>query len=349
MSMLYKQSRQSAVKGGGGRYSFLFLFLVIAGCAAADLSYYPNRIVYTPVYSVEKAEGEGSGLEEGEEIVPLLCDSESLLGLSPSLPGGLWTAMRSSDDTPYTAFQFFSGLSAPILEVHWWGLSATEGSAPICQRTSSRFSITFHQDADGTPGEVIYTETFAVPRQPTEYLYTPPGFPIYFYAVRLSQAISLSAGWVAIRGLDDDTCWFHWVSSDVGAAQAVVYNGEIYEEQIIDAALCLLPAPTLPEGEAEGDAFHSADQNNDQHIDISELLRVIQFFNTGGYQCDATTEDGYAPYLGARACDYHDGDYSPSDWRIHLFELLRIIQIFNSNAYTACPEGEDGFCLGIFK
>jgi hypothetical protein len=56
----------------------------------------------------------------------------------------------------------------------------------------------------------------------------------------------------------------------------------------------------IGEGEGEGEGGppvgpHSADRDGDWRIAMSELLRVIQFYNAHGYHCDAATEDGYAP------------------------------------------------------
>ena len=97
--------------------------------------------------------------------------------------------------------------------------------------------------------------------------------------------------------------------------------------------------------------IHSADQNGDHEIGLSELLRVIQFFNTHSYHCEAGTEDGYAPGPGdTSTCPVHDSDYNPQDWGINLSELLRLIQFFNSDGYHACPDAdpptEDGYCPG---
>lgn len=104
----------------------------------------------------------------------------------------------------------------------------------------------------------------------------------------------------------------------------------------------------LTEGEGESSA-HTADQNGDGQINLSELLRVIQFFNSGGYHCDVGGEDGYAPGQGSQTCPAHDSDYNSQDWQINLSELLRVIQFFNSGGYHPCPEGEDGFCPGLYK
>ncbi len=89
---------------------------------------------------------------------------------------------------------------------------------------------------------------------------------------------------------------------------------------------------------------HSADQNGDYRIDLSELLRVIQFFNSGGYHCEAGSEDGYAAAAGSQACTTHSSDYDGGpDWAINLSELLRLVQFYNTCGYALDAAGEDGF------
>ncbi len=95
-----------------------------------------------------------------------------------------------------------------------------------------------------------------------------------------------------------------------------------------------------------GNAY-TADQNDDGQISLSEMLRVIQLFNSNGYHCDAGTEDDYAPGPGGAACAGHASDYNPQDWVINLSELLQVIQFFNSGGYHACPGTENGFCPGL--
>ncbi|HPO17022.1 MAG TPA: hypothetical protein PLI09_26530 [Candidatus Hydrogenedentes bacterium] len=93
--------------------------------------------------------------------------------------------------------------------------------------------------------------------------------------------------------------------------------------------------------------FYTADQDQDYHISLSELLRVIQFYNSHGISCLALTEDGYNPYGGPQDCLRYASDTN-ADWVIDLSELLRVIQIYNTPAYYFCPDNdsEDGFCLG---
>jgi hypothetical protein len=110
-----------------------------------------------------------------------------------------------------------------------------------------------------------------------------------------------------------------------------------------------------PEGEGEGQtegetpATHNADQNADNQISLSELLRIIQFYNSGGLHCMGGTEDGFMPGVnaGAQGCAPHASDYNPQDWFIALTELLRTIQFYNIGGYHLCPGGEDGFCTGL--
>ncbi len=103
------------------------------------------------------------------------------------------------------------------------------------------------------------------------------------------------------------------------------------------------------EGEGQEDQWQTADQDRNNQISLSELLRVIQFFNSDGFHCEAGTEDGYAPGPGDQTCAAYATDYNPVDWRISLSELLRIIQFFNSGGYHYCPgeNTEDGFCPGL--
>ena len=95
---------------------------------------------------------------------------------------------------------------------------------------------------------------------------------------------------------------------------------------------------------------HTADVNSNWTIELTELLRVIQFFNSGGYHCGAGTEDGYAPGQGATACAKHSSDFHAANWQIELYEVLRLVQFFNSpNGFGYCSyesDDYDGYCVG---
>jgi len=92
------------------------------------------------------------------------------------------------------------------------------------------------------------------------------------------------------------------------------------------------------------DRFHSADQDHDNKINLSELLRVIQFFNKGSYHCDPNGEDGYNSGPGDQTCTPHDSDYESNNlWKISLTELLRLVQFYNVCGYEEDATREDGF------
>lgn len=102
--------------------------------------------------------------------------------------------------------------------------------------------------------------------------------------------------------------------------------------------------------EGEENEVLTADLDQNFEIELSELLRVIQFYRSPGLHCAETpddTDDGYALGPGdTTSCAPHDSDYRPQDWDIDLSELLRTIQFYNSFGYSYCPidEAEDGFC-----
>jgi len=94
---------------------------------------------------------------------------------------------------------------------------------------------------------------------------------------------------------------------------------------------------------------HDADQNGNGEISLSELLRVVQFFNAGGLHCAAdpgNSEDGFMAGRNeaSEGCAHHASDYTPPDWQISLSEVLRLVQFFNSGGLEPCATGEDGYC-----
>lgn len=95
--------------------------------------------------------------------------------------------------------------------------------------------------------------------------------------------------------------------------------------------------------------INSADSSGDYLLSLSEILRVVQLYNAGGYACATSpgaTEDGYVPQStpGLPTCLLHSLD-SDGNNQISLSELLRSIQIFNFRGYSFCDgQGEDSFC-----
>jgi hypothetical protein len=111
---------------------------------------------------------------------------------------------------------------------------------------------------------------------------------------------------------------------------------------------------------------HSADSDQNLRIDLFELTRVIELYNTragtvrtGAYAlATTTTEDGFAAdpartgSTTVTLSHYHTADTN-ADARISLVELTRVIELFNTRAGTArtgtyrVESGtEDGFAPG---
>ncbi|HNR31020.1 MAG TPA: VCBS repeat-containing protein [Candidatus Hydrogenedentes bacterium] len=111
-------------------------------------------------------------------------------------------------------------------------------------------------------------------------------------------------------------------------------------------AVVILP-PSAPAQQYFPFGHHAADTDQDWRISLSELLRVIQFYNSGGYHgCLEETEDGFVPGVGTRNCCPHHADYLPDYWRLSPTELLRIIQFYHSDGLHWLANSEDGFAPG---
>ncbi len=103
---------------------------------------------------------------------------------------------------------------------------------------------------------------------------------------------------------------------------------------------------------------HNGDVDGDMVLSLAELLRLIQLYNAGLYDCvdpAGSTEDGFGPGDAkgdaAPPCEAHAADYIGGvDFEINLSELLRVIQLFNYGTYSYCPSPsalDDNYCTEI--
>ena len=142
---------------------------------------------------------------------------------------------------------------------------------------------------------------------------------------------------------------FNLVPAAGGLVSAQVPNGAALDPAGNENIASTVLSRTYFDLAACDTAFHTTDINQNNVVSLSELLRVIQFYNSENFRCATGTEDGYAPGIGDHNCCPHDSDYNPQNWVISLSELLRLIQFYNSLGYTYCPADntEDGFCPGL--
>lgn len=133
--------------------------------------------------------------------------------------------------------------------------------------------------------------------------------------------------------------------------------GKITTGAMIDAERAIVAAESAAAG------IHTADINRDFAINLQELTRVIQLYNTRrgsvrtgayGFPTGSYSEDGFTPDSartspGWVSHRYHVADVN-RDGRISLGELTRVIELFNvrtgsarSGRYKLQPGTEDGF------
>ena len=104
---------------------------------------------------------------------------------------------------------------------------------------------------------------------------------------------------------------------------------------------------------------HSADVDGDNRLSLSELLRVIELYNTrsgtsrtGRYRVQSGTADGFAPETtngSPHPERFHSADFN-RDGQLSLSELLRVIELYNTRTgtsrtgrYRFATDSSDGF------
>jgi hypothetical protein len=101
--------------------------------------------------------------------------------------------------------------------------------------------------------------------------------------------------------------------------------------------------------------YHSADYRGDSNhgnwvIDGTEANRVLAYWRAGGYHCDVTGLDGYAPGFGD--CDRpprHAADYRNPSCTIDGTEVNRVLAYWRAGAYHADAAGLDGYAPGAVR
>jgi hypothetical protein len=216
-----------------------------------------------PVPAAEgEPEGEGEGTTEGE-AAGCGTDIEDSGGFAGCLVGSLASqppsplesaqagVYGSDTGTNDLRLENFSGVTAPIYAVRWWGVGAKFGSP--CERNPGAFRIAFFQDGGGSPSTLVSEQVVTPSRTDTGAVYNP--YPIYQFEANLEAPVNLSGGWLSIHGVDNDDCYFYWYRSDVGdiihyrdqGVQPLGFGGGNLSFCLLP---CVVPLPT-PEGDGE--------------------------------------------------------------------------------------------------
>lgn len=174
------------------------------------------------------------------------CPSGSLYGQGPG--------SRGVPDSP-RPWESFSGVEAPICDVHWWGFESDVESGWPCERVFSDFSIVF-----GEMGETpVHDSIIPVAEYLVEAVRTDTGIrcgvesrPLYRYDAVLSPCCDLTEGWISIVAEYCDDCRFEWaISPSIGGTHAQSAQWWFEEPDVVpdDLAFCL----TAEGGEGEGE------------------------------------------------------------------------------------------------
>lgn len=173
-----------------------------------------------------------------------------------------------------------------------------------------------------TEGKVVLKPHNIVMRRNQDGVYPCTGLPDDRYTIEAEAP-----------GYEDDSLLRH------------IWGGRTYSETFRLKATAE-PDPE-PETELrEGWTGHASDYLEPYgRLTLSEVVRLIQLYNSGGFHCSEATDDGFDIGPGATSCAPHSADYRPQNFKIELQELLRVIQFFNARALVPCSGSEDGFCI----
>ena len=176
------------------------------------------------------------------------CPANSLAGQRPAWPSESWTAGTSdlraaSTYGPLLRYESFSGVTQPICDLHFWGLSLNYNNGwYLCNEDPMTFDVKFYNDNNGMPGTVACTYTLTLSRQAAGYNYG--SYPLWKWETTLNPCCTLSNGWLSIQGTSVGTptdCWFLWMSSPSGNGSSLLLSGGVISTAAFDLNYCLTP------------------------------------------------------------------------------------------------------------
>jgi hypothetical protein len=153
-----------------------------------------------------------------------------------------WAVASSELDPDFTAYQYFTDLSAPIGGITFWGgnlIYAGDWSACDTEDPMT-FAIKFYEDNAGIPGNEVASYLPTLARVST-------GIPLgsygdfYIYQFTFDQIVNLNNGWVSIVGQTaSPNCWFMWAStSEPSAFPYLQWDGAEFSVGDYGLSMCL--------------------------------------------------------------------------------------------------------------
>ena len=234
----------------------------------------PAGTYYYPIASKYYSEGEYTINIRG--IVPQVCGDNAIFGMVPlnDISAYCWF-IQSDICSSYTCADKFYGLDDPITGITWWG--DLESDSSFCDLDSAPFQIIFCNDNSGVPGDTVASFDVEASVHETGFLVNYGTFQRRF-TTELPNSVSLTDGWVFIRGNNGEDCAFTWQTSSTSGGNGKVYDGSLNSWSSLgcDFAFCL-----------NTDDINSVDNPEGLPLNIELLQNYPNPFN-------ATTEIKYA-------------------------------------------------------
>jgi hypothetical protein len=142
-------------------------------------------------------------------------------------PDESWAFEISGKSLHDLCYDDFSGLSEPITEIMWRGLSLGYDNGWYQTNPNMTFDITFYEDNGGQPGTIIKTYSNLVP-----YYYFwgehYNGSPMYIWDVALPEEMEISSGWISIQSqIPADNGNLMWATGPQGSFNAYQRQGDV--------------------------------------------------------------------------------------------------------------------------
>ncbi len=160
-----------------------------------------------------------------------------------------------------------------------------------------QFEVSFYQDNNGQPGQVVGTYTVTPSVFRTGILYHDE-FELNEYAANLEPCVQLENGWVSVVGSsvggNVGDCWFFWIDSQMGDGTGFYSQGDIWTPIPYDWSFCLLGAG--------GCSYTLGDVNGNNIFNGIDVTYGVLYFKGGAAPTEYLRLPDPRPDLRCRRC-----------------------------------------------